>query len=224
MPRGRFQVRGKSKALASVVAAALALGGATTAYAASQAPSSAVSATVPVSGQVGTDEDGRALFRGILFGQGAVAKELSTSEELFATMGEGYEKNNSADALKAGDAVMDAVEKNRPGALSEFSTEMRSGSVERVHSAMQKTTTDLVDVGVIAEKKDDANGTCLYVAVGAALVHVAGGLTAAVVAIAEAAVAGANWIIGTNWVISSAADSSLSKEQAVAEFTTLLAA
>ncbi|WP_019547136.1 hypothetical protein [Streptomyces sulphureus] len=217
-------MRAKSKALASVVAAALALGGATTAYAASQAPTAEVSATVPVSGKVGAADDGRSLFRGILFGQGEVAEKLGESEELFATMGEGYEKNNSSDVLKAGDAVMDAVEKNRPGAMAEFSTEMRSGDVERVQTALQKTTDDLVDVGVIAEEKDDASGTCLYVAVGAALVHVAGGLTAAVVAVMEAAVVGANWVYGTNWVISSASDSSLSKEQAVAEFSKLLKA
>ncbi|WP_405615090.1 hypothetical protein [Streptomyces sp. NBC_00076] len=215
-------MRSKAKLTAAAVALCLSIGGATTAYAVGGTSHDVAAPHIAVVKSVGSTADGRALFRGIFFGQGTVAQALAKDSDLFSKIGEVYKQNNGATAMKAGDALLDALAKKNPGYFQRFSTEVHSGSPARVQAALLRAPKDLKAIGVGA-KDADAGPTCVTIAVAAAGVHIVAALTAAVVAVAEAAVAGANIVIGTNWFWSaSKAGSTLTQEEAVAKVTTLL--
>ena len=219
-------MRRTHKAVALVAGTALVVGGATTAYAL-ESNTPPRSAEVAVTTAAGSTADGRALFRGIFFGQGKVAKDLAASGDLFSEITTVYEQNNTGQALKAGHALLDAVAANDSGYFAEFSQVLRSGSPEQVETALLDAPKRLEDLGLKSEKA--VGPDCLVtIAVAAAGVHVVGAITAAVVAVAEAAVVGANIVVGTNWFWSSGAGagagSSLSKDEAVAQVTQLLKA
>lgn len=177
-----------------------------------------VAVTQQQAAEPGTTADGRALFSGIFFGQGAAAKELVKLDS-FSAMKEAQRKGDPH-SRKASHAVLAEIQRNDPGFLAEFSAEVRSGDPFRVEQALLSGGEELA--GVVERQGDDQPtqvGTCFWV-VAVVTVVAAGNAAVAVNAVYAGNVA---WTV--NWAWSSPKDgNSLARERAVAEFTQLLAA
>ena len=123
--------RRASVAIAAV--AVLGLGGAVAQQAAatpatSHAGSSLASASLS---KAESAQDGRALFEGLAFAQGSVAKELADSGK-FMDVAALRKENSTAEQRQAASALLDKIQQERPEFFSSFSQQLRSGDPRKV--------------------------------------------------------------------------------------------
>jgi SdpC family antimicrobial peptide len=80
-------------------------------------------------------EDGRALFAGLVFGQGKAGDALAEAG-LFQDPQGLLEKNDTAEGRKGTALVADAIADRSPGFFTKFSADLRSGDPRRVDGAL----------------------------------------------------------------------------------------
>ncbi len=212
-----------SKVIGLVVAAAVALVPAT----ASQASAKDVPAVTQVVDATPTTSkvDGQEIFRGLFFGQGDVASNLSEDPN-FLGIKEGMSANNSPDAIAASEVLLTQIDEHNGSFFEEFSEQARSGNPRQVKAALADGVAALEGAGITLEEQEVSPDCWVTVFVGAALVHAAAVVTAAGFAVTVVAVAGANVFYATNWVKgkNSNSNNELSLDQSVADLTRSLAA
>ncbi|MEU9125103.1 hypothetical protein AB0C96_35600 [Streptomyces sp. NPDC048506] len=140
------------RVLAAVFTAAVAVGGvATVAVAAPASP--ATQQNVPISGN-SYDADGKALFAGLLFSQGEVAKKLANSGLLHAPNSE-LAKNNTPEGRKAITSLTSDIARKDPRFFTELSTSLRSGDPRKVEHGLEAANKKL---NAVAKKGDQDLG------------------------------------------------------------------
>ncbi len=173
--------------------------------------------------------DGRALFEGLAFAQGSVAKDLADSGK-FVDVAALRKKNSTAEQRQATSALLDKIQKERPQFFHTFSQKLRSGDPRKVESGVAEAGDILKSLAAAAEPKarDTGTGTgrCATVVL-AVNVLVAVNLGGAVnVSVAVNIQAAGNVVNALNFWSSSAKDgeSSLTRDEQIAELTQVLAA
>ncbi|MFI0774748.1 sporulation delaying protein family toxin [Streptomyces sp. NPDC021212] len=178
---------------------------------------------------VSAKADGENVFRGVFFGQGKVGRELAKLE-LFSEARKHLD-NNSADEVRASDAVIELINKRSPGFFADLSGRARSGDPHQVEKAVTDAQNMLLAVAKDNKGKSAApveNGQLcgVTVAVGAAVVHIAAVITAAGAVVTVTLAVGANFVKGKNWVFSeeptAGDDTPLSRDEAIAQVTQAL--
>jgi len=211
------------RSVAIVAALTLAVVPSTVTYASAQD-----NATSPVVESVETTsppaEDGRTTFRGLFFGQGPVAHDLVGNKD-FAILADNIAANSTPEAFEAADHILDVIATDNPGFFEEFNEDARSGQPHRLATALKDGGTKLIDAGATVTETDVSPNCGLWVFVGAAVVHAAGAVTAAVAAVTVTVVAGANFIYAQNKFFGGkSANTSLSEEESIAGLTKSLSA
>ncbi|TQC44428.1 sporulation delaying protein family toxin [Rhodococcus sp. WS4] len=181
--------------------------------------------TTTTTSQVHAVEDGRTTYRGLFFGQGPVAQRLVGDED-FGKLAEGLESNSTPEAFDAADSFMTAIDSKNPGFFDAFNSDVHSGDPKRIDAALTDGAAKLEQAGVSVEQREVSPDCGVTVFVGAAVVHVAAAVTAAGAAVTVTLAVGANLVYAQNWFwgSDSAATSSLSQEEAVADLARTLAA
>jgi SdpC family antimicrobial peptide len=85
---------------------------------------------------VDADEVGRDLFRGIVFGQGAIARELGKRPSLAAFYSDQYSENNMVSRTSWGDTIINGITTRDPQYFAEFGGAVRSGNPFAVANAL----------------------------------------------------------------------------------------
>jgi len=87
-----------------------------------------------------------ALFRGIIFGQGEVARAIPEirNHRLMTDLAQTEEQLKAMNAFNT--ELLGAIRATRPGYLNEFNAEMRSGNHQRIAKALQGTGSVIVEV------------------------------------------------------------------------------
>lgn len=187
--------------------------------------------TAPVAAEksgpaVGTDQDGRHLYAGLIFLQGDLGKKF-TELGSYSGAPDSYRKNNNSEARRAVAQVLDAIAEKEPGFFSAFSTKVRSGDPRKVESGMDQAVKLLADVTVDEKDTDKSSGDagtgtgrCAVIAVNVLVaVNVGGAVNVSVAVNVQA------WKNVVN--MSRAAhddEDGITKEQKVADITRLAAA
>ncbi|WP_179851099.1 sporulation delaying protein family toxin [Streptomyces sp. TLI_55] len=173
-------------------------------------------------------QDGRALFAGLAFAQGAVAKDLADSGK-FVDVAALRKENSTTAQRRAASALLDKIQKERPGFFSSFSQKLRSGDPRKVESGVAEAGSILKSLAAAAEPKavDTGTGTGKCAAVVLAVnVLVAVNLGGAVnVSVAVNIQAAGNIVNALNfWSSSAKSENSLTRDEQIAELTQVLAA
>ncbi|MFJ2816166.1 sporulation delaying protein family toxin [Streptomyces sp. NPDC087294] len=221
--------RRASVAVAAV--AVLGLGGAVAQQAvatpvASHVGSSLTSASASVS-EAEAAQDGRALFEGLAFAQGSVAKDLADSGK-FVDIATLREENSTAEQRQAASALLDEIQKERPEFFSSFSQELRSGDPRKVESGVAEAGDILKALVAEAEPKAAGTGTgtgrCAAVVLAVNVlvaVNLGGALNVSVAVNIQAA---GNVVNALNfWSSSAQGENPLTREEQIAELTQVLA-
>jgi SdpC family antimicrobial peptide len=82
------------------------------------------------------DEAGKDLFRGIVFGQGAIACELGKRPSLAAFYSDQYSQNNTAGKIGRADTIINDIITGDPQYFAEFGGAVRSGNPFVVANAL----------------------------------------------------------------------------------------
>lgn len=85
---------------------------------------------------VDADKVGRDLFRGIVFGQGAIARELGKQPSLAVFYSDQYSENNVASRASRGDTIINDIATRDPQYFAEFGGAVQSGNPFAVASAL----------------------------------------------------------------------------------------
>jgi SdpC family antimicrobial peptide len=85
---------------------------------------------------VDADEVGRDLFRGIVFGQGAIARELGKRPSLAAFYSDQYSENNMASRTSRADTIINDIATRHPQYFAEFGGVVQSGNPFAVANAL----------------------------------------------------------------------------------------
>ncbi|MEU5430459.1 sporulation delaying protein family toxin [Streptomyces olivoreticuli] len=180
--------------------------------------------------KVDRDQDGKAVFKGLFFGQGKVGAELAKSP-LFSDIRKQMAKNNPEDTEKISKAIVDSMNAKYPGFFADFSKKTRSGDPRKVETAVNAAQTKLLTVVKTSDKSAQsvsAGQMCgTVVAVAGALVHIGAAVTAAAAVVTVTVAVGANFVKGKNWFWSVAPDgekTALGHDMAVASVTKILKA
>ncbi|MEV0008722.1 sporulation delaying protein family toxin [Streptomyces sp. NPDC051840] len=168
-------------------------------------------ATASALPRLSASEDGRRLFAGVFFGQGAVAGKLSAAGLL-----PGFEPgaNKSPEASRAVAELTEKIEQRSPGIFAEFSAKSRSGDPRLVEEATAAVSRALVSASDsdLSAPTDSADCVTLVVAVAVAAV-VIGVATGAFVVNAAAYI---------NVVVSTKPSQGLPKDELLAGLTKTL--
>ncbi|MEU1372203.1 sporulation delaying protein family toxin [Streptomyces triculaminicus] len=216
--------------IAGLTAAAVCVTGATAAAAPSAADHAKTVKTAPAKPAPNAAEDGKAVFKGLFFGQGKVGAELAKSP-LFSEMRAELATSDAKDSARVAQVVTDAVDAKHPGFFASFAKKVRSGDPRKVESAVNDAQAKLLSIAKKADAKDTAqpvqNGQMCgtFVAVAGAVVHIAAAVTAAAAAVTVTVAVGANFVKAKNWFWSVAPkgdDTALGHDEAVATVTKIL--
>ncbi|MFF7035151.1 hypothetical protein [Streptomyces griseus] len=208
---GGIPVQFSPKVIATGLAAAVALGAGVVGTAQASAAQTAPPAAVAVKKAASAEEDGRALFGGLVFTQGRVADSLIAGG-YYRSSKETLKENRGVKSVAAVGKLMDVMEKTEPGFFAGLSADLRSGDPRRVEAALDHTSALLKNhVKVIEKSGDGSTGACVAVVVA---VNVA--VVGNVVAVYNAEVA---WDVQHFWMEQRPM---LSAEESIALLTTLL--
>ncbi|MDH6229327.1 MULTISPECIES: sporulation delaying protein family toxin [Streptomyces] len=216
------------------VAAVAALGlGATVAQQAVATPKVAYASTALAAtpeAKAKATQDGRALFEGLAFAQGPVAEELADSGA-FVDVAALREKNSTADQRRAVAGVLNKIQKERPQFFASFGSKLRSGDPRQVESGIAEAGNVLKALVSSTSSKEKAvdpgtgTGQCATVVL-AVNVLVAVNLGGAVnVSVAVNLQAAGNVVNALNfWSAAPQGESTLTRDEQIAELTQVLAA
>ncbi|MCK8681327.1 hypothetical protein [Streptomyces lichenis] len=217
----------RTKRILATVAAVTAIGvGGVATSNASAAPSTG---TAPVAAHrsgpaVGTVQDGRDVYAGLIFLQGDLGRKFAELGP-YTGAAESYRKNDNAEARQAVAQVLDAIAEKDSGFFSAFSTQVRSGDPRKVESGMDRAVKLLTEVTV--DEKDTTSpkalgagdGRCAVLALNVLIVVNVGGAVNVSVAVNLQA-----WKNVINMSVAPADEGSITKDQKIADITRLAAA
>ncbi|MFI1169210.1 hypothetical protein ACH4UM_38025 [Streptomyces sp. NPDC020801] len=171
-------------------------------------------------------KDGRILFEGLAFAQGPVADKLAQSGK-FVDVATLRKKNSTAEQRKAVTVVLDRIQKQHPDFFSSFSAKLRSGNPQQVESGIDEAVGILKSLSTTKVKAGDTGagiGRCANVvlAVNVLVAINLGGVANVSVAVNVQA---AKWVTTTShfWSASEKGQSSLSRDEEIAQLTQVLA-
>lgn len=171
---------------------------------------------------------GLALFDGIYFDQGPVAKKLQTSH-YFSTERKYYARSNTPRSIAAAKRVTDTISAKDPNFFNSFERGIHSGNPYEVKNALQHANVALAHAGVQTESSKTVKPDCgVYGVIAAAVFHVVAAVTAGGVAVVWLAVVGQVIVKGQNWFWSPvransaphSAGAELNYDNAIAQITT----
>ncbi|MFI5825306.1 hypothetical protein ACIA8I_40585 [Streptomyces rishiriensis] len=176
-----------------------------------------------------TTKDGRLLFEGLAFAQGPVAEKLAQSGK-FVDVATLRKENSTAEQRKAVTAVLDRTQKEHPDFFSSFSAKLRSGDPRQVESGVDQAASILKSPSTTNSRTGDTGtgigiGRCANVVV-AVNVLVAVNLGGAVNVSVAVNFQAAKWVVTTShfWSATEKGQSSLSRDEEIAQLTQVLAA
>ncbi|MEU3354415.1 hypothetical protein [Streptomyces sp. NPDC037389] len=216
--------------IAGLTATAVCVTGATAAAAPSSAGHARTVRAAAAKPAPNAAEDGKAVFKGLFFGQGAVGAELAKNP-LFSDMRKELAKGDAQDSAHVARIVTDAVDTKHPGFFAAFGKKARSGDPRKVEAAVNDAQTKLLSTVRTTDAKSSAqpvqNGQMCgtFVAVAGAVVHIAAAVTAAAAAVTVTVAVGANFVKAKNWFWSVAPKddtTALGHDEAVATVTKIL--
>ncbi|MEW2574986.1 sporulation delaying protein family toxin [Streptomyces syringium] len=218
--------------IAALTATAVCVTGATAAAAPGTASHTQTVNAAPAKPAPNATENGKAVFKGLFFGQGKVGAELAKSP-MFSGMRKEMAKADAKDSARVAQIVTDAVDAKYPGFFASFGKKARSGDPRKVEAAVNDAQAKLLSIARKTDAKDTAqpvrNGQMCgtVVAVAGAVVHVAAAVTAAAAAVTVTVAVGANFVKAKNWFWSVAPKddtTALGHDEAVATVTKILKA
>ncbi|WP_159106625.1 hypothetical protein [Streptomyces rishiriensis] len=216
-----------SVAIAAV--AVLGLGGAVAQEAAASAATTHATSSLTSGPRTKTEatKDGRLLFEGLAFAQGPVAEKLARSGK-FVDVATLRKENSTAEQMKAVTAVLDRIQKEHSDFFSSFSAKLRSGDPRQVESGVDQAAGILKSLATTKSRTGDTGtgiGRCANVVV-AVNVLVAVNLGGAVNVSVAVNFQAAKWVVTTShfWSATEKGQSSLSRDEEMAQLTQVLAA
>ncbi|MFG2681631.1 hypothetical protein [Streptomyces sp. NPDC048392] len=170
--------------------------------------------------------EGRALFAGLTFAQGGVAKELADSGK-FVDVAALRKENSTAEQRRAAAALLDKIQKERPRFFGSFAGKLRSGDPNKVRSGIDEARDIMKSLAAKAEGPDAGQGVgqCATVVLAVNVlvaVNLGGAVNVSVAVNLQAAANVANEV--NFWFSPPSGGDQLSKDEQVAELTTVLAA
>lgn len=133
------------------------------AVASSTAAHSASVAVVEAVDHKAAHADGKALFRGVFFYQGDVARSLSTSGTITAPS-DALKANATPDSVEAVDSLVAAIEADDPAFFADLSADLRSGDPYLVEQGVQRSGAAIESYAGVIED-GGAEGLCLATAI-----------------------------------------------------------
>jgi SdpC family antimicrobial peptide len=202
----------KRAILVSVAACSLLVGGAITAAHAADAPAGS---TVKVSAPVDVADaraDGKTLFSGLYFGQGAVGEKLLESDAFIGDHTGQLEKNSTPEARQAILELTAEIDKASPQFFAEFSADVRSGNPFRVKDAVEAGAAQIEKVAETEAGDGAGVGTCVVAVNVGAFVNVVAGINVATQA---------NVVLELNlwWSASADSEAPVKSDEQIAAFT-----
>ncbi|MFF7726679.1 hypothetical protein [Streptomyces sp. NPDC008001] len=216
--------------IAGLTATAVCVTGATAAAAQSAPGHASTVKTAAAKPAPTAAEDGKAVFKGLFFGQGKVGAELAKNP-LFSDMRKELAKGDAQESARVALIVTDAVDVKYPGFFASFGKKARSGDPRKVEAAINDAQSKLLSTVKTTDTKGAAqvpqNGQMCgtFVAVAGAVVHIAAAVTAAAAAVTVTVAVGANFVKAKNWFWSVAPKddtTALGHDEAVATVTKIL--
>ncbi|MEU0339604.1 hypothetical protein ABZ092_11595 [Streptomyces bobili] len=123
--------------------------------------------------------DGKALFTGLYFGQGAVGDKLLESDAFIGDHTGQLKDNDTPEARKAIAELIASIDKASPDFLSKFSADVRSGNPFRVKEAIEAGAAEVKKVSTVQSEDGTGVGKCAVTVNVVAFVNVVGGINVA---------------------------------------------